>query len=82
MSQPNQKAVRVETNHTDMIVSCPLPLQKRPPRAHKPHLEPKQHDAQLDYYGRRLATASSDRTIRLFEVEGESEYRPVDTLTG
>lgn len=41
-----------------------------------------QHDAQLDYYGRRLATASSDRTIRLFEVEGESEYRLVDTLRG
>ncbi|KAK4692737.1 protein transport protein SEC13, partial [Phenoliferia sp. Uapishka_3] len=40
------------------------------------------HDAQLDYYGRRLATASSDRTIRLFEVEGESTYRPIQTLQG
>ncbi|KAL8283250.1 hypothetical protein RQP46_006028 [Phenoliferia psychrophenolica] len=40
------------------------------------------HDAQLDYYGRRLATASSDRTIRLFEVEGESTYRPIETLRG
>ncbi|ORY75637.1 vesicle budding-like protein [Leucosporidium creatinivorum] len=40
------------------------------------------HDAQLDYYGRRLATASSDRTIRLFEVEGESDYRLVETLRG
>lgn len=26
------------------------------------------HDAQLDYYGRRLATASSDRTVRVFDV--------------
>jgi len=26
------------------------------------------HDAQLDYYGRTLATASSDRTIRIFQV--------------
>ncbi len=44
-----------------------------------------QHDAQLDYYGRRLATASSDRTIKLFEaVDGKEadEWRPVDTLTG
>ncbi|GAA5958579.1 hypothetical protein JCM21900_003986 [Sporobolomyces salmonicolor] len=40
------------------------------------------HDAQLDYYGRRLATASSDRTIRLFDVEGDDNYRLVDTLQG
>ncbi|KAJ1612539.1 hypothetical protein OJ252_1225 [Cryptosporidium canis] len=26
------------------------------------------HDTQLDYYGRRLATASSDHTIRVFDV--------------
>ena len=26
------------------------------------------HDAQLDYYGRRLATASSDRTVKIFYV--------------
>ncbi|KAL7068853.1 hypothetical protein ACR3K2_06880 [Cryptosporidium serpentis] len=26
------------------------------------------HDTQLDYYGRRLATASSDHTIRIFDV--------------
>lgn len=28
------------------------------------------HDAQLDYYGKRLATSSSDRTIRVFDVSG------------
>ena len=27
-----------------------------------------QHDAQLDYYGTKLATCSSDRSIRLFDV--------------
>jgi len=27
------------------------------------------HDAQLDYYGKRLATASSDRTIKIFNVD-------------
>jgi protein transport protein SEC13 len=26
------------------------------------------HDAQMDYYGKRLATASSDRTIKIFDV--------------
>ncbi|KAJ9107739.1 hypothetical protein QFC21_001200 [Naganishia friedmannii] len=26
------------------------------------------HDAQLDYYGKRLATCSSDRTVRVFNV--------------
>ncbi|ORY29450.1 WD40 repeat-like protein [Rhizoclosmatium globosum] len=39
------------------------------------------HDAQLDYYGRRLATASSDATIKLFEVDGET-HRQLDTLRG
>eukprot|EP00122_Pirum_gemmata_P002600 Pgem_evm1s2342 len=27
------------------------------------------HDAQMDYYGKRLATCSSDRTIKVFDVE-------------
>lgn len=40
-----------------------------------------QHDAVLDYYGRRLATCSSDKTIKIFEVEGDS-HRLVDTLKG
>lgn len=31
------------------------------------------HDAQLDYYGKRLATCSSDRTVKVFDVvDGES----------
>jgi len=30
------------------------------------------HDAQVDYYGKRLATASSDRTIRIFNVDSKS----------
>ncbi|BGP36687.1 GTPase-activating protein S13 [Rhodotorula kratochvilovae] len=40
------------------------------------------HDAQLDYYGRRLATASSDRTIRIFDVEADDSYRLADSLQG
>ncbi len=36
-----------------------------------------QHDAQLDFYGRRLATCSSDRTIKIFDVSGDEH-----TLTG
>jgi protein transport protein SEC13 len=39
------------------------------------------HDAVLDYYGRRLATCSSDRTIKIFDVEGDS-HRLADTLKG
>lgn len=40
-----------------------------------------QHDAVLDYYGRRLATCSSDRTIKIFELEGDSQ-RLLETLKG
>ncbi len=36
------------------------------------------HDAQLDYYGRRLATCSSDRTIKVFEVAGEQHVQIAD----
>lgn len=37
-----------------------------------PHLL--QHDAQLDYYGKRLATCSSDRTVKVFDVvDGEPQ---------
>ena len=33
-----------------------------------------QHDAQLDYYGKRLATCSSDRTVKVFDVvDGEPQ---------
>ncbi|KAF1830255.1 Sec13 protein-like protein [Decorospora gaudefroyi] len=39
------------------------------------------HDAVLDYYGRRLATCSSDKTIKIFEVEGE-KHTLVETLQG
>ncbi|KAJ8129066.1 hypothetical protein O1611_g4567 [Lasiodiplodia mahajangana] len=39
------------------------------------------HDAVLDYYGRRLATCSTDKTIKIFEIEGESQ-RLIETLKG
>lgn len=29
------------------------------------------HDVQLDYYGKRLATCSSDRTVKVFDLSGE-----------
>ncbi|KAJ2162246.1 GTPase-activating protein S13 [Coemansia sp. RSA 552] len=31
------------------------------------------HDAQLDYYGKRLATCSSDGSIHIFEVSGKQQ---------
>lgn len=41
------------------------------------------HDAVLDYYGRRLATCSSDRTIKIFEVDQNAEnYKLIETLHG
>ncbi|KAK3820309.1 MAG: WD40 repeat-like protein [Benniella sp.] len=39
------------------------------------------HDAQYDYYGKRLATCSSDKTIKIFDVEGEN-HRLAETLRG
>ncbi|CCE63770.1 hypothetical protein TPHA_0F02890 [Tetrapisispora phaffii CBS 4417] len=39
------------------------------------------HDTALDYYGKRLATCSSDKTIKIFDIEGGNQ-RLVDTLFG
>ncbi|SCU92094.1 LADA_0F14290g1_1 [Lachancea dasiensis] len=39
------------------------------------------HDAVLDYYGKRLATCSSDKTIKIFEVENDV-HKLVETLHG
>lgn len=39
------------------------------------------HDTVLDYYGRKLATCSSDKTIKIFEIEGEQQ-KLVTTLEG
>jgi protein transport protein SEC13 len=36
------------------------------------------HDAQLDYYGKRLATCSSDRNIKVFAIEGEQQRHVAD----
>jgi WD40 repeat protein len=40
------------------------------------------HDAQLDFYGRRLATCSSDRSIRIFDVDGSGNRVLQATLEG
>lgn len=36
------------------------------------------HDAQLDYYGRRLATCSSDKTIKVFDVVADHHVHLAD----
>lgn len=41
----------------------------------------RQHDAVLDYYGRRLATCSSDKTIKIFEIDGDKHHLQ-ETLKG
>jgi len=39
------------------------------------------HDAQMDYYGTKLATCSSDRTIKIYDVHGDT-YTHSATLQG
>merc|ERR1711939_1047488 len=33
------------------------------------------HDVQFDFYGTRMATASSDKSIKIFEVNGEQTHK-------
>lgn len=39
------------------------------------------HDCQFDYYSKKLASCSSDRTIKIFDVSGDI-YHNSATLTG
>jgi len=39
------------------------------------------HDAQMDYYGRRLATCSSDKSVKVYDVVGDN-YKLVANLRG
>ncbi|CAJ0760608.1 7698_t:CDS:2 [Entrophospora sp. SA101] len=45
------------------------------------HHEELVHDAKLDYYGKKMATCSSDFTVKIFEIEGEN-HREIETLKG
>ena len=40
------------------------------------------HDAQLDFYGKRLATCSGDRTIKVYDLMDNGERHMVADLTG
>lgn len=85
----------IETLHEDLIVraraassprrvaiAAPDPACARAPPA-APLPAAAQHDAQLDYYGKKLATCSSDRTIRVYDVqEGTGQRVQVAELKG
>ena len=36
------------------------------------------HDAQMDYYGTKLATCSSDRSIKIFDVKDGTQTHVAD----
>lgn len=40
------------------------------------------HDAQMDYYATKLATSSSDRTVKIYDVSPTGEYTHTATLQG
>jgi hypothetical protein len=70
-----QAQVIANSGHDDMIVRSTTAVLL--PCANASY----QHDAVLDYYGRRLATCSSDKTIKIFEIEGD-QHRLTETLKG
>lgn len=52
------------------VPACPARATGRVRVASLASLPASQHDAQLDYYSRRLATCSSDKTVRIYTVAG------------
>lgn len=83
---PKMASVTVETQHEDMIVrspACESNCIHVPPGRLSSFSVFAQHDSQFDYYGSKLATASSDKTIRIFSVlNGQQQATPLAILTG
>ncbi|EOD21885.1 secretory protein 13, partial [Emiliania huxleyi CCMP1516] len=38
------------------------------------------HDVQLDFYGKRLATCSSDRLIKVYEADDQQQQQPAELI--
>lgn len=73
----------IETLHEDLIVRVSRGESSSWAVAHTPPSLRAQHDAQLDYYGKKLATCSSDCTIRIYDKrEGTAEHVELCDLRG
>ena len=48
------------------------------PRPWRPTSEDMIHDAQMDFYGTRLATCSSDRSVKIFDVRDGTQTLAAD----
>ena len=40
------------------------------------------HDIQMDFFGKKMATCSSDRTVKIFETSNEEEPKLLANLKG
>ena len=67
-------ATQFDTGHGDMIHGARQRDAGAPPLP----LTPLRADTQLDYYGRKLATCSSDRLVKIFELAGEARSHVAD----
>lgn len=65
-----------------MLLTCNTRFQVQPKSVVDTAHADMVHDAQLDFYGRRLATCSSDRTIKIFEIDASGQHRLEATLEG
>ena len=50
------------------------------PRGFDTHHQDLVHDAQFDFYGKRLATCSSDSIIKVWQVDADDSYKQVGEI--
>ena len=62
--------------------STGLSLSAERPKNIETQHEDMVHDAQLDFYGKRLATCSSDRTVKVFDIVNGTPSTNAETLHG
>lgn len=70
------------TMTTLATASAGLSLSADKPKNIETHHEDMIHDAQLDFYGKRLATCSSDRTVKVFDIVNGTPSATGETLHG
>lgn len=66
-------------------ITCPsagLSLSAERPKNIETQHEDMVHDAQLDFYGKRLATCSSDRTVKVLDIVNGTPSTKAETLEG
>ena len=79
-SKSSSNKLSIDTAHNDVIVCSHTHTHNFFFTNDTKKYDDAQHDVQMDYYSKRIATCSSDRTVKIFSVDDPRQA--IATLTG